>query len=120
MTMLDHLRTMDRRLRVMLVATVLLIVPQIGQFVTIRDLNTAGRESGLAILLSFTALFIVPTSLILSGTVTGVVRRHWRAHQNLLILAVTNTLIALNLAWFFASPCSWSHLVGISLQTCAP
>jgi hypothetical protein len=118
MTILDRFRTMDRRLRVMLIATALLIVPQIGQFVTIRDLNTAGRESGLAILLSFTALFIVPTSLILSGTVTAVVRRHWRSYQNLLILAAVNVLIALNLTWFFANPCSWSHIFGISLQAC--
>jgi predicted permease len=118
MSFTDTIRTMDKRLRLMLLATVLLIVPTIGQFITIRDLNTAGQASPLALLFSMLAVFIIPTSAILTGVILYLIRANWRHHERLAILGVLNLIIMLNLLWFFFAQCSWSQVFGISLKVC--
>jgi hypothetical protein len=112
-------RTMDKRLRTMLIATALLVVPQVGQFVAIRDLNTAGHMSDLALLFMIVAIAVIPTSLILTGAIVAVVRRQLREHERLVILGAINTLIALNLIWFFVDQCGWSRVFGLTLRVCA-
>jgi hypothetical protein len=119
MSLIANIRTMDKRLRVMLIATALLLVPGIGQFVTIRDLNTAGHPSALALLFAVFGIFAIPTSLILSGVIVYTVRHSWREHERLVILGVLNLLLILNLAWFFAHACSWAKIFGIALKTCS-
>jgi hypothetical protein len=109
---------MDKRLRLMLVATTLLLITQIGQFVAIRDLNTSGHESPLAVLFSLVGIFFVPTSFILTGVIAYSVMNSWRSHQRLLILALVNLLIIASVTWFFADQCSWSAIFGVSLRTC--
>jgi hypothetical protein len=118
MNFLHHLRTMNKRLRLMLLATVLLLAPGIGQFVTIHDLNTIGHASQLALLFAVAGLFLIPTSLILTGVITFTTRREWRQHERLMILGALNALIAANLIWFFFGPCSWAQIFGLALQTC--
>jgi hypothetical protein len=117
MSFTDTIRTMDKRLRLMLLATVLLIVPTIGQFITIRDLNTAGQASPLALLFSMLAVFVIPTSAILTGVILYLIRTNCH-HERLAILGVLNLIIMLNLLWFFFAQCSWSQVFGISLKVC--
>jgi putative Mn2+ efflux pump MntP len=112
-------RTMDKRLRLMLLSTALLLVPGIGQFVHIRDLNTAGRASDLALVFAFAVIFIIPTTLIFSGVIIATIHRHWRRHQRLAILGALNIFIGLNLIWFFLHACSWAHIFGINIRTCS-
>lgn len=112
-------RPTRRSLRVMLIATGLLIVPQIGQFLAIHDLNTTGQQSSLTLLFLLVGIFTVPTSLILTGAIFYAARRH-RTHEQerILLLGALNLLIVLNLAWFFIHQCSWSHVFDIALQAC--
>ena len=119
MTFLSNIRTMDKRLRVMLISTLLLILPQIGQFMSIADINRTGHEGNLALFFMFAAIFIVPTSLILTAAIIMGVRRTWRQHRPLVLLGAINALIAINITWFFVHQCSWSHVVGIALKSCA-
>jgi hypothetical protein len=114
-----RIRAMDKRLRVMLIATALLIIPQIGQFLTIRDLNTSGQESGLALFFMFAGIIVIPTSAILTGAILAVIRKQWRRHERLVILGVINSLIILNLAWFLVDQCSWSQVFGLTLKVCS-
>lgn len=107
-----------RQLRLMLVATALLLVPQVGQFLAIHDLNVYGRVSDLTFLFQYAALFFIPTSLILTAAIAWAIRRLWRQHERLLILAGINALIALNLIWFLADNCSWSQVFGLALKVC--
>ena len=118
MTLVNNIRTMDRRLRIMLVATALLVVPQIGQFSSIRDINFHGHDSNLTLLFMFLTVFLVPTSLILTGVLLATIRHTWREHQNLLILGAVNLLICASLVWFFFGQCSWSAVFGIALKSC--
>jgi hypothetical protein len=119
MSLVTTLRTMDKRLRVMLIATALLIVPGVGQFVMIHDLNTAGRPSPLALLFAVFGLFAIPTSLILSAVIAYTVRATWREHERLIILGGLNLLLAINLVWFFVHACSWAKIFGLMLKTCS-
>lgn len=119
MSFIAAVRTMDKRLRLMLLSTALLLVPGIGQLVHIRDLNTAGRASDLALVFAFAGIFIVPTALILSGVVIATIRKSWRNHQRLVILGALNIFISLNLIWFFLHACSWAHMFGISIRACS-
>jgi hypothetical protein len=118
MVLIDSVRRMNKRLRVMLIATALLIVPQIGQFAAIRDLNLTGHESNLAILFQMASVFFLPTSIILSGAILATIRKNWREHQNLVILGLVNIVISINLIWFFVSACSWAMVFGLYLHTC--
>lgn len=118
MTVLETLRTMDRRLRVMLIATALLLIPQIGEFVSIRDINTNGKQSALALLFMFAGVFIVPTSLILTAAILFTVKKSWREHQRLFILGIINILIIISVTWFFVGQCSWATVFGLALRSC--
>jgi hypothetical protein len=118
MAFIDQIQHMDKRLRMMLVSTALLIIPQIGQFAAIRDLNFTGRESDLATLFMLAALAIIPTSVILTSAILFTIRRTWREHQNLLILGLVNLVISISLGWFIVSPCSWAAVFGLYLRGC--
>jgi uncharacterized membrane protein YozB (DUF420 family) len=109
---------MDGRLRVMVLATALLVVPQIGQFAAIRDINLNGHESNLTLLFMVAAIFLVPTSLILTIAIAATVRKSWREHQNLLILGAVNLVLCLSITWFFFSQCGWATVFGIALRSC--
>jgi len=114
----DRIRHLPKRLRVMLLCTGLLVVPGIGQFIAIRDLNTTGHIGDLALLFAMFGVFAVPTSLIITGAIFITARHHVREQERVLILGALNLLIALNLIWFFAHQCSWSQVFGIALRTC--
>lgn len=111
-------RLATRQLRMMLAATGLLLVPQLGQFLAVHDINTAGHVSDLTLLFQLTSLFFIPTSLILTGAIAWAVRHWWRNHEPLIILAGINTLIAVNLILFFINPCFWSQVFGLALKGC--
>jgi hypothetical protein len=111
-------RLKSRQLRIMLLATALLLIPGIGQFVAIHDINTSGRLSDLAILFKIAGIFIIPTSIILSVAIIMAVRHWWRSHEAIITLGVINILIALNLTWFFIHACSWSQVFGLTLKAC--
>jgi hypothetical protein len=114
----QSIRTMDKRLRTMLLATVLLLVPGIGQFVALHDLATAGKLSGLAVLFEIVTIFFVPTSLILTGAIIMVVRKNYRHNEKLIILGGLNILLAINLIWFFVNACSWAQVFGLAIGAC--
>jgi len=109
---------MDKRLRVMVIATALLFVPQVGQFVAIRSLNVSHHQSAIALLLAMTGIFIVPTSLILTASVAYSYRATWREHRPIMLLALFNVIIAISLAWFTVDQCGWSQVAGIGLYGC--
>jgi uncharacterized membrane protein YozB (DUF420 family) len=102
MNNISYVRAMDKRLRVMLIATALLILPQIGQFISWGDAARGGGDGDLAIFFKFAAIFIVPTSLILSAAIVMGVRRTWRRHRAIMLLGTINALIALNIVWYLA------------------
>jgi hypothetical protein len=116
MTFIESIRHMDKRLRVMLIATALLIVPQIGQFAAIRDLNLSGHESNLAVLFMMAGIFIIPTSFILTVALLATLKRGQR--KDLILLGLLNVIISISLTWFFVSPCAWATVVGMYLHTC--
>jgi hypothetical protein len=118
MNLTATVRTMDKRLRTMLLSTALLLVPGIGQFVALHDLATQGKLSGLAVLFAITAIFFVPTSLILTTAIIAVVRKDWRRHEKLVILGGLNALLAINITWFFIHACSWAQVFGMTIQSC--
>ncbi|MDB5178258.1 MAG: hypothetical protein JWN01_201 [Patescibacteria group bacterium] len=118
MTFLNRLRALDKRLRVMLIATGMLIVPQLGQFLAIRDLNTTGHEGTIAFFFLVVGVFTIPTSLIVSSSIIYVARKHIREQERVVLLGALNLLIILNLVWFFVHQCSWSQVFGIALRTC--
>lgn len=113
-----RIRTMDKRLRVLAIATAILTIPLLGQILSIANINASGHEGDLAVFFIFLGIFTVPTSLILTSAVFSGIRHHWRTHALMSALSAINTLVALNLIWFFAAPCSWSHALGIALTTC--
>jgi hypothetical protein len=102
MNIITRVRAMDKQLRVMLIATALLLLPQFGKFISGGDLSKNGREGDLAIFFKFAAIFIVPTSLILSAAIMAGVRRQWRTRPTLVILGIINILIGCNIIWFLA------------------
>jgi Ni/Fe-hydrogenase subunit HybB-like protein len=113
-------RIKDPKLRITLIATALLIVPQVGQFVTMHDLNTTGHNSGISILFMMALVFLVPTSIILSGTVIYITRKAWRTSENrrVVALAALNIVLALSIVWFFFSPCSWAEAFALTMKAC--
>lgn len=119
MTLAERVHAMDKYLKAGLISLALLLPPQIGQFMAIRDLNTLGRIDNLALFFEFTALAAIPTSLILTGAVLWVLRKTWREHEKTYILGILNIIISLNLVWFLVAPCSWSQVFGVALKTCA-
>jgi hypothetical protein len=119
MNLIARVRTMNKALRVMLISLALLMLCQIGQFMSISDINRAGHEGDLAIFFLFAAIFIVPTSLILTSAILWGARGTWRQQRPIMLLGAINILIALNITWFFVHQCSWSQAVGIALRSCA-
>ena len=118
MSLAENFRTMDKRLRLMLLATALLLVLGIGQFIAIRDLNTAGQFSSLALLFAMAGIFLLPTSVILSTVILYVNRRDLRAQRQLLVLGALNLILAINLIWFIANTCTWASAFGLAIRTC--
>jgi hypothetical protein len=118
MNLLSSFRHAEPRLRVTLIATALLIVPQIGQFVAMRDINATGHDSGIGILFDMAMVFLVPTSVILSGVILYTVRHHLREQRPLVTLAALNLLLAGSIIWFFATPCGWAHAFALTLRGC--
>ncbi len=118
MPFIERVRTMNKRLRLMLLATALLFVPQVGQFVSIRSLNVSHQQSAIGLLLALVGIFIIPTSLILSLAILYSYRATLKTQQPIVLLGVLNILIALSLAWFTVGQCSWSQAVGIGLYGC--
>lgn len=100
MNLITRVRTMDKQLRMMLIATFLLLLPQIGQFIAIADVTKSGRPGALAIFFEFAAIFIVPTSLILTAAIVYGLRRQWRSHIGIMLLGLLNFIIAANIIWF--------------------
>ena len=115
---IERVRTMDKRLRLMVIATLLLLIPGIGQFIALHDLATTKQLSPLALLFAFSALAIIPTSLILTGAILYLIRRHWGRHEKLAILGLLNLLLVVNLTWFFVHACSWGMVFGVNLTAC--
>jgi hypothetical protein len=118
MSFVSSVRNLEKNLRVVLIATALLIVPQIGQFIAIASINSTGHMSDLAIFFEFAAVLVVPTSVILTGVILALLRQNWREHERIFILGFINLLIALNLTWFFVDQCSWSQVFGLALRGC--
>jgi hypothetical protein len=118
MNVVTTLRTMDKRLRLALICTALLLIPQVGQFVGIADLNHSGKLGNLALFFAFATIFIVPTVAILSGAIMYSHRADWREHKPIMLLGGLNLLLCLSLAWFFLHPCSWAAAVGSTLGGC--
>lgn len=109
---------MDKRLRVLVIATGLLILPQIGQFISLADLARGARPSDLAVFFQFAAIFIVPTSLILTAVIIYTHRQDWRQYRPLMMLGAMNILLAINITWFLFEPCGWAQAVGLGLKSC--
>lgn len=118
MTIISFARNLDKRLRLLVISTGLLLLPQIGQFISLADLAKGHRVSDLAIFFQFAAIFIVPTSLILTGAVLYTYRQTWRDHRPALLLGAMNLLLAINITWFLIEPCSWATAVGLGLTAC--
>jgi hypothetical protein len=119
MNLLALFRQAQPRLRVTVIATLLLIVPQIGQFLTMRDINSAvGHSAGLAILFDMVMVFFLPTSVILSGVILFTARKNWRAERRLVALASLNLILAASITLFFVSPCGWAHTFALTLRGC--
>lgn len=114
----ERVRVMDKRLRMMLVATALLLVPGIGQFVALRDLAVDQELSLLAFFFIFSAIFIVPTALILTAAILYVIRKDWRRQEKLVIMGILNLILVLNLTWFFINACSWGLVFGVVIPSC--
>ena len=109
---------MDKRLRLLLIGTASLLIAQIGQFVAIRDINTIGHESGLALLFALVTIMVVPTTVIVTAVTLYTLRADWRQHERLFILGGINLLIAFGLALFFVDQCFWAQVFGLTLRGC--
>lgn len=119
MGFIAKIRSLEPRLRVMLIATACLIVPQIGQISVISSTNATGKESGLAFAFMFASIFFISTSVILSSVIMWTMRREWQDHRPIMLLGSLNLLLAINFIWFFFSPCGWTQTFGIVLRGCS-
>lgn len=101
MNPIQFVRNMDRRLRVVSLCTALLLLPEVGHALALGDIARTGHRGDLAFFFAFTAIFIVPTSLILSAAAYMAVRQSARDHRVLVVLCVINLSLAADLTWFF-------------------
>ena len=101
MNPIARVRTMDKRLRVVAISTALLVLPEIGHYISLGDIQRTGRLGDLALFFMFAAIFIVPTSLILTAAVLVSVRRKLRRHSAITMLSVLNVVLAADIVWFF-------------------
>ena len=118
MGIISQFRSMDKRLRVLIIATGLPFLPQIGQFISLAALAKGDAPSDLAVFFQFAAIFIVPTSLILTAAVLYSHRQTWREQRPEMLLGAMNALLAINIIWYFIEPCSWAQAVGLGLKAC--
>jgi hypothetical protein len=86
MSIINYARTMDKSLRVMLIATSFLVVIQIGQF-----------DNRLEIVFNFLALFFIPTAVILSAALLISMIQGGRRRLGLLLLGGFNLFLAIAL-----------------------
>lgn len=80
---------MDKRLRLLILATALALAPQ------------AGYNTPFAALFGVLAIFFVPTSLVLTGAIVYLIRANWRDHPGFLLLAILNFILAASAVWQF-------------------
>ena len=113
-----NLRTMDKRLRLALLGTLLLVLLQAGEFLIVAERNHGTDTAMLAFTFSFVSLFFIPTSLILTGVVLYLVRHQHQEQKPLFLLGLVNVVLALQLAWFAVHPCSWAAIFGLRLAGC--
>ncbi len=109
---------MDRQLRLVLISTGLLIIPQIGQFIAISNINADGHMGDLALFFELAGVLVIPTSLILTGVILALLRRKWRENEAIFTLGFINFIIAVNLIWFSIHQCSWAQVFGLALRGC--
>ena len=99
--LLSYVRSMDKRLRALLISGALLAVPFIGQLLAASGKNPSGGLGNLALFFRFSAIFIVPTALILSAAVIASTPPNL-AHRRLeLGLSGVIVLLGLEITWFF-------------------
>jgi hypothetical protein len=109
---------MDKRLRLVLLGTFLLLLLQAGQLLIIAERNLGNSTSNGAFTFAFVCLFFIPTSLILTGAVMWLLRGSRQEHKPLYLLGLINILLALQLSWFAVDPCSWAMILGLHLSGC--
>jgi len=80
---------MDKRLRLLILATALALAPQ------------AGYGTSFAALFALLAIFFVPTSLILTTAILYAIRTSWRDHPGFLLLGLLNFILAVSAVWQF-------------------
>jgi len=109
---------MDKRLRLVLLGTFLLVMLQAGQLLIVAERNLGNAETISSFTFAFVCLFFIPTSLILTGTVMWLLRGVRQEHKPLFLLGVINILLAVQLSWFAVNPCSWAAVFGLRLSGC--
>ncbi len=112
------LRTLEPRLRIMLIATTLFAILQGGQFMLIAQRNLGGAAGSSGFLYVLTSLFFIPSGIILTGAVLWLVRHNSATQRPLLLLGLINILLAFHLAWYAIDSCSWAMMLGLQLGGC--
>ena len=118
MKLISRLGTMDRRLRLVLLGTFLLMLLQVGQLIIIAERNLGNATNIASFTFAFVCLFFIPTSLILTGSVMWLLRSVRQDHKPLFLLGAINILLAVQLSWFAVHPCSWGTVLGLHLNGC--
>jgi len=109
---------MDKRLRLVLLGTFLLMLLEAGQLFIIAERNLGNASDNASFTFAFVYLFFIPTSLILSGAVMWTLRNSRQEHKPLFLLGAINLLLAIQLGWFAIDPCSWGMILGLRLSGC--
>jgi len=109
---------MDKRLRLVLLGTFLLVMLQAGQLFIIAERNLGNATSTFSFTFAFVCLFFIPTSLILTGAVMWLLRGVRQEHKPLFMLGIINIALAVQLGWFAGHPCSWGLILGLHLSGC--
>ena len=108
----------DKRLRLVLIATALLLLLQGAQILIVAQRNLGDSTTNQGFTFAFACLFLIPTSLILTGTVLWLLRRERSDFKPLFLLGAVNVLLAVQLGWFAVHPCSWAAGLGLRLAGC--
>ena len=80
---------MDKRLRLLILATALALAPQ------------AGYGGPFATLFAIMAVFFIPTSVTLTAAILYTIRTSWREHPGFILLSVLNLVLAATAVWHF-------------------
>ena len=99
--LLSYVQSMDKRLRALLISGALLAIPFIGQLMTAAGKGSTGGFGNLALFFKFSAIFIVPTALILAVAVMVSTPKNLSHRRLELCLAAIITLFCIVIAWFF-------------------